>query len=236
VWVHDIEGKRYLAFVPDNKIYQSIINTEQPDIIQLEYLKMLLGGLYLNDKAPENILLVGLGGGTIAKAINTFLPQAKLDIVEINPLIPPITKRYFSFEPNNNTKIFVMDGYLFIKNAQAKKYDLIILDAFNKDYIPPSFLTPELVDNVKKSLKPNGVVAVNTFEESQFHDTENKLYKDTFGSFFNITNGDNRIILAKVGPLPRLEQIKARAQNWAFSLARVGIDTKWLVEKFSQPQ
>lgn len=231
LWVHEESRARMLSFVPDNSIFQSLIKLDQPDVVQFEYIRFLLSSLFLN-KAPENILLLGLGGGTAAKALNTLLPQAKLDVVEINPLIPHVAEKFFLYNPNSNTEITVGDGYQFVLNAKDSKYDLIILDAFDKDYIPAPFLTDKFVENVKRILKDDGVVAVNTFEQSKFFEIESKLYHNSFKSFYELKNGNSRIIIAKKGIIPTLAKIKEKAKGWAFNLYQVGISAGDLAEKF----
>ena len=232
LWVDESNNARVLSFVPDFHVYQSIIKLDQPNIIQLDYIKFLLSSLFLN-KAPEHILLLGLGGGTTAKAINTVLPYSKLDIVEINPLIPPIAEKFFLFKPNSNTEITVADGYSFVLNSVDSKYDLIILDAFDRDYIPAPFLTDRFVKNVKRILKKDGIVAVNTFVSSRISATESAIYKKGFKSFFEITNDASRVIIAKKGTLPSVSQVKEKAKGWAFNLYQVGINAQELAEKFT---
>ena len=232
LWVHENQGVRALSFKADNSIYQSRIKLDQPLIIQFEYIKFLLSSLLLN-KAPEHILLLGLGGGTAAKAINTLLPQAKLDVIEINPLIPPVAEKFFLYKPNNNTKITVADGYLYVLKAESSKYNLIILDAFDRDYIPAPFLTDKFVENIKRILKDNGVVAVNTFIDSEFTRIESEIYRNTFKNFLELTNDASRVIIAKKDNLPTLLQIKENAKGWNFNLYQVGMDATSLAKKFN---
>ena len=232
LWVDEDNNVRILTFVPDFGVYQSIIRLDQPLIVQLDYIKFLLSGLFLN-KAPDRILLLGLGGGTAARALNLVLPSSKLDIVEINPLIPQVAERFFLFKPNSNTKITVADGYSFVLNSVDSRYDLIILDAFDRDYIPAPFLTDKFVKNVKRILKKDGVVAVNTFLDSEFAETESRIYSEGFKSFFELTNNVSRVIIAKKGALPSLSQVKEKASNWAFILYQVGINAQDLAEKFT---
>ena len=64
---------------------------------------------------PEKILMIGLGGATVAKALNILVPNARLDIVEINPAIPPIVADYFEFGETHKNHIFV--AILFLQGT-----------------------------------------------------------------------------------------------------------------------
>lgn len=237
VWVHQVGDQRFLSFAPNSQVVQSIINLARPNLVKFDYLQFQLSSLFLKE-SPKDILLIGLGGGTIARAINNILPDSSLNIVEINPVIPLLAKKFFAFEPNKNTEIFVTDGYLFAQDAPSHKYDLILLDVFDKDYIPKEFLTPQFVQNIKRILKPQGVVAVNTFTDSKTYEAETKLYSDAFGDVINLSNkdegGGNRVMLAMNGKLPSLSAIKMRAAKWAFSFYQLGIDSDSLIKRFPQ--
>ena len=58
--------------------------------------------------------MIGLGGATVAKALNILVPNARLDIVEINPAIPPIVADYFEFGETHKNHIFLADGLEFV--------------------------------------------------------------------------------------------------------------------------
>ncbi|WP_316353959.1 spermidine synthase [Candidatus Trichorickettsia mobilis] len=232
IWVYDsADFKRCLSFVPPGQVIQSCMMTSKPDKLIFDYAKMVLGTLYLN-KNPKKILMIGLGGGSVAKALYTILPSVKLDIVEINPDIPALAKKYFAFKEDDHTQIFVEDGFDFIKNSHHNSYDIVIIDAFTKDYVPPSFLTLEFIQNVQNILKPNGVVAVNTFKNNNYYELESRLYKEIFGNFFNLISLETRVIIAKKGKLPSFAKIQKQAINWKFSFTRLDINEEWLLDKF----
>ncbi|MGI4776261.1 MAG: spermidine synthase [Janthinobacterium lividum] len=233
LWVKQNGNDRYLTFSATNDlITQSFIKLDAPSIVQLDYIKMILGGLLLKSKYND-ILVLGLGGGTIPAALNKLLPNNRIDIAEINPLMVKVAQDFFNFKPNKNTNIYIVDGYKFIKKSVPEKYDLIFLDAFNKDYIPAQFLTTEFIDILKKCLKPGGVVAVNTFANTQFYETESNLYNNGFGKILNIDDTYNRIIFAVKGNMPSIDQISENAKKWSFSLYSIGIDTDWLIQKIA---
>lgn len=225
-------NERCLIFGNGN-ITQSCILLDVPDRLRFDYTKMILGALYLNP-TPKKILMIGLGGGSLARAIKSILPQAKFEIVEINPALPRVAQKYFMFEEGKNIKVIVEDGVEFINKSKPNIYDLIILDGFGEDYIPPDFLTKEFVEKAKKSLTARGIIAVNTFVRSKFHDTENELYQGAFGSYYNLVSEGNRIILVKKDGLPNKETIEKNAEKWAFSFIFLGIDKNWLLEKFAK--
>lgn len=185
-----------------------------PDRLVFEYAQMMLGALYI-DPAPKRILIIGLGGGTLPSALQELVPNARIDVVELDPAVDRIARRYFEFKPAANTRVTIQDGRVFVRRAAKAKttYDLVMLDAFEADYIPEHMLTREFLQEVKSILAPRGVLMANTWSTSGLYDHESATYAAVFGSFFNMKLG-NRIIVARMGGLPDAAELRRNAQLW----------------------
>jgi spermidine synthase len=159
---------------------------------------MTMAALLFN-RDPQKILIVGLGGGTLPEAFFDLLDNARIDTVEIDPAVIKVAKEYFLFEDNERKRVIAQDARVFIKRAilQSTEYDLVILDAFNGDYIPEHLMTKEFLLEVQKVLSRDGVLVANTFGTSKLYDYESNTYQDVFGSFINYKRPEtgNRLII-----------------------------------------
>ncbi|MBA2628737.1 MAG: fused MFS/spermidine synthase, partial [Rickettsiaceae bacterium] len=181
IWVFEKTGQRCMTFIePPTPIVQSCALAQNPKIVLHGYIKLFLSTLFFNDN-PQRILVIGLGGASVHKALNILLPRTQIDTVEINEVLPKIVDQYFGYKEDYRNKIFIEDGAIFAKKAPANIYDIVLIDAFNADYIPPQFLTDEFMQNIKKMLTANGVVAINTFTISKTYKFESDLFKHNFG-------------------------------------------------------
>jgi spermidine synthase len=200
-----------------------------PDRLVFEYAQMMLAGLYVNPE-PKRILVIGLGGGTLPSALQELVPGAKLDIVELDPAVDRVARRYFGFTPAANTRVTIEDGRVFVKRAQRSKttYDLIMLDAFEADYIPEHMLTREFLQEVKSIMAPRGVLVANTWSSSGLYDHESATYAAVFGPFFNMKLG-NRVILVQQGGLPAPADLRRNAQLWEPKLGPRGAASAFLL-------
>lgn len=227
--VEDNYNLRCLKFnVKSSKTNQSCMYKNDPEKLVFNYTKLLFSGLLMMDKAPENILIIGLGGGTMSNTLHQLYPSAKIENVEIDPAVIKVAKQYFSFFENENVTSKVQDGRIFIKRALLKKqqYDWIILDAFNGDYIPEHLLTKEFLQESKQLLTPKGVLSANTFSISKLYAHESATYKAVFGDFYNVRNGknSNRIILTTNAKLPDADHINQRAKSLEQALKPYGVN------------
>ena len=200
-----------------------------PDKLVFEYTQMMLAGLYL-DPQPKHILIIGLGGGTIPSALQALVPSAQLDVVELDDAVNRTARQYFNFTPAAGTHVTIEDGRVFVKRAGLAKasYDLIMLDAFEADYIPEHMLTKEFLQEVKAIMAPKGVLVANTWSSSGLYDHESATYASVFGDFFNMKLG-NRVIVAQLGGLPSDADLKRNADAWEPRLAPRGATESFLL-------
>lgn len=217
ILVEDKGDLRCLKFnVKTSKTSQSCLYKSDPQRLVFNYTKLLFSGVLLLDN-PKNILIIGLGGGTMSNTLQQIYPESTITNVEIDPAVIKVARLHFGFLENQQITSVVQDGRIFIKRAiiQKKQYDWIILDAFNGDYIPEHLLTQEFLQEAKSILSENGILSANTFSVSSLYAHESATYKKVFGDFYNVRNrkNSNRIILTIKGKLPSNELINQRAKG-----------------------
>jgi spermidine synthase len=229
VWVYDSKGLRCMSFLePPSPINQSCMSLSKPKNILFDYTQIFLSTLFIKE-APRKILIIGLGGATVPKALNILVPNANIHIVEINPAIPPLVEKYFNYKFNETNQVFIEDGVDYVKNSSADRYDIVFIDAFSADYIPEGILTSEFMQSIKRIMRQNGVVAMNTFISSKESALESKLFKDTFGEYYNLKNSRTRVLLASTKKLPKYNAIALNSNIWLYRMVEVGVNQAALV-------
>jgi len=189
--------------------------------------------LYLQPE-PDKILIIGLGGGTLPSTLSRIFPKAKIDTIEIDPAVVRVAQKYFNFRTTSTNNVSEEDGRVFVKRAITKgmKYDLIMLDAFDHDYIPEHLLTQEFLKEVKKVMTPGGVLTANTWSSSRLYDHESATYESVFGVFFNLRL-NSRVILVKNDGLPSRLVITKNAKALEARLKPFGVGADFLLPLFS---
>ena len=95
----------------------------------------------------NKILILGLGGGTLAKLLRKKYPNAKITGVEIDPIMIELGKKYLRLD-DFNVDIKIQDADSF----KLKGYDLVIID---------TYLGDKYVDLFNKDLLESKVVVFN---------------------------------------------------------------------------
>jgi spermidine synthase len=148
--------QRYMDF---ENLRQSAMLLKDPWELRLRYTRFLPLALTLQPE-PKRALILGLGGGSFPKRLYRDLPDVKVDVVDIDPEVIAIAKRYFQVPEDARLRLFAKDGRRFVQEA-ADTYDLIFLDAYNSDTIPFHLATREFYEEIKARLRPGGVVVSN---------------------------------------------------------------------------
>ncbi|MFM1885885.1 MAG: hypothetical protein RL026_1042 [Pseudomonadota bacterium] len=237
VLVYEQAGERCMCFTRQCRIgRQSCLEIARPRHLALSYTHMMLAGTLLTRaEPPRSVLVVGLGGGSIPGALRELLPDARIDVVEIDPAVTRVARRFFGFQDGALTRVAEVDGRVFIKRALrgTQRYDAVLLDAFDHEYIPEHLLTREFLEEVKALLAPGGVLVANTFSSSRLYDHESATYAAVFGSFFNLKR-DNRVIVARPAGLPTATDLAQRAARWEEPLRRFDVTLAPLLPMFSR--
>ncbi|HEY9281069.1 MAG TPA: fused MFS/spermidine synthase [Eoetvoesiella sp.] len=212
---------------------QSCIDLQAPDKLVFDYTRTMMTALFVKPD-PSSVLIVGLGGGTLSRALGKALPEAVIDTVEIDPAVAKVAQRFFGYKQGPRQRLFLEDGRAFIERVhrEGRHYDVVMLDAFDVDYIPAHLLTREFLQHVRAILTPNGVLVANTFSRSAVYAQESATYADVFGDFFNLRDG-NRVIIATRGTLPDTATLQDNAHAVASKLKPFGINIKNQLHMFS---
>lgn len=199
-----MEGQDFRCMSFDRRnLFQSCMRKDAPNALALEYTRGLLAGLRLLERPPENILLIGMGGGSIPKAVMQHWPDVQLDVVELDQAVVQVAKDWFAFAPSAQITITVQDARAFVRQRirQCQHYDFIMLDAFDQDYIPEHLLTVEFLQQIRQLLAPGGVVAANTFAQGRLQAHEEATWQAVFPSLWRSKRLMNDIIYAATQPL-----------------------------------
>jgi spermidine synthase len=215
---------------PPKGMKQSCLDLNKKNTLVFEYQKKMLGSLMINPY-PRKVLVIGLGGGSLAKALSHMYKDISLDIVEINPFVLEAAERYFFFQKTNKTRIFLEDAYDFVERESKNNpsYDLVILDAFDSQYIPRTLLSQRFFSNLKRMITADGVIAINSFTNSQYAKLEQQLLQDNFNHFYKMP-GKNLVLL--ISKYKSKDELSSNGSKIEKQLALINLTTQDLISRF----
>lgn len=109
----------------------------------------------------KNCLILGLGGGTVAKLVRKFWPDAKITGVDIDPMMIALGKKYLGLD-RIDVEIKIADAYKYLKNSQQNSdYDLVVIDTYSGDQFPADFETEQFLSLTRGPLLRQRMVIFN---------------------------------------------------------------------------
>ncbi|RIA75755.1 spermine/spermidine synthase [Anaeroplasma bactoclasticum] len=150
-----------------------------------------------DDDGTVDVLILGLGTGTFATESMNYYNNLRIDGVEIDQKIVDLAYEYFDLPKEVNA--YTMDGRSYITNCD-KKYDIIMVDAYQDITIPFQMSSLEFFTIVGDHLNPGGVMVVNmnmkTNKEGGIVDYLCGTIKNVFNNAYTVDCGTNRELFA----------------------------------------
>lgn len=156
--VKENSSTRSLYFGSDAK--QSSMYLCDPDLLALNYTKVMAMGLFLQ-KEIDSVLILGLGGGSLAKFIHRHFPNCRIDVVEYNETVRDLAYEYFELPQHSNIQVHLADAGEFVRNPEIGSYDLILVDVYHGEGMSDSVKGMGFYNACCSHIKPKGLLIMN---------------------------------------------------------------------------
>ncbi len=164
VEVSEEDGVRSLHLGGD--AIQSSIRLDRPDELALDYTRAMMAFL-LFQPLPREVLMIGLGGGSMARYIHQRMPETRTTVVEINAKVLAVARSMFHFPPDDaRLKVEIADGADYVCE-HAGSADVLLVDGFDDGKQPAALCTQAFYDAAYAALRSGGVMAVNFMAEER---------------------------------------------------------------------
>ena len=164
--VVDALDVRYLYL--DTKVVQSAMDLSRPTRLVLEYTKSMMAFLIFQP-APQRILLLGLGGGSVAKFIMTHFPQAELTIVEQRQDVIDVARQYFYLSEHPRLSIINDDALFYLRRLEVDKkslFDVVLVDIFDGHGMSHPMHDYEIYKYIRSAMSANGIAVFNLWSQN----------------------------------------------------------------------
>lgn len=135
----------------------------------------------VREKENSNVLILGMGTGTFARQCRTYFGEVDIEGVEIDEKIIGLSHEYFDLP--EEIRVTAYDGRAYL-NAVDKRYDVIMVDAYQDITIPFQMSTEEFFTMVKEHLTEDGVMVVNMNMHTEQEGNINQYLSDTIAEVF----------------------------------------------------
>jgi spermidine synthase len=188
-------GVRTLEFMSGN--LQSAMRVARPDQLILAYVRAMMGfALFL--PRPRHILMVGLGGGSMAKFCHRHFPDARITVVELRADV--IALRELFLVPPDSARFQVIHGdAVDVIASMNDEVDVLIVDGFDEAGLPPALGSAKFYASCRRAMRDGGVMVANVFSYDHNYTKMVHRLSLVFNErlcWFDGVAGNNRILYA----------------------------------------
>lgn len=173
VYVSEKFGVRSLHIGSDT--VQSSMRIARPNDLELSYTRSMMTFLLFQPE-QHSVLMIGLGGGSVAKFILHHMPEVRVRVLEIDPQVVAIARQCFLVPPDDaRFEVVVGDGAEYMAREDVHA-DVIMVDGYDAESHVASLATREFYADCRARLLPGGVLVVNLWGgDREFNDVLKRI-------------------------------------------------------------
>jgi spermidine synthase len=244
IWERVFDGSYDKPFIVDSALtrclhfdldaVQSAMDLEHPERLCLAYTRKMMAFL-LFKRTPARILLLGLGGGSIAKFCYRQLQSSALTAVEMNADVISLREEFRIPADDERFRVICADGAAYVSKLSRCK-DVILADACDRSGVAPQLDTLEFYRNARRSLVRDGVLVANLCGDPHGRNAHLLMIRQVFGDdvlTLPVRSDGNLIVFAFRGGCPavRLANFASDALELKHSL---GLDFPHYIRRLAR--
>ena len=151
----------------DGRFIQSAMRISAPDQLLLGYTRAMMAFLLFNP-APRHILMIGLGGGSLAKYCYRKLPASRITVLELERDVIALRGKFVIPDDDERFQIVHVDAldHLAAMHAKGDKADIILHDGYSADGLAPSLSSAAFYRLCHGVLESDGVLVSNLWGDA----------------------------------------------------------------------
>ncbi|MFB9824768.1 spermidine synthase [Halobaculum roseum] len=178
----------------------SAMDIEEPNRHVFEYTRYFhLPYLFADDPDEiDRVLFIGGGGFTGPKRFVHEYENVTVDVAEIDPAVIDAATEYFRVEESERLNIYNEGGRQFLRETN-RTYDLIVLDAYQKDKVPFELTTREFMSLANNRLDDDGILFANVISAprgpaSKFYRAEYRTVSREFPQVYSFPTAGGGVV------------------------------------------
>ena len=194
-------SERQLLFTRSS--LQSTMRIDEPDALICAYTQKMMSFLLFNPD-PRHIVMIGLGGGSLAKFCYRNLRNTRITGVEIDADVIALRDEFLLPADNARFRVVHADGSRFMSQLN-EPVDVMLVDAFDASGIAPTLATSNFYNDAAARLDDDGILVMNLSGERSRYPTHLRRLRRAFDNrllTLPVASSDNVLVFAFKSELP----------------------------------
>ena len=157
---------------------QSAMRLEDPFALELDYTRCMMAFLLFHPE-PRRALMIGLGGGSLAKFFHRRLAGLRTHIVEYDERVIATARSLFQV-PADDARLTIEHGD-GVQALAPECCDLLVVDGFEDESMPEAMVSQAFFDAAWCALEEPGVLVMNFMDDARDFDRNLQRLEHAFG-------------------------------------------------------
>jgi spermidine synthase len=208
--VSEERGVRYLHV--GGEAIQSAMRLDDPYALELDYTRCMMAFLLFHP-APRRALMIGLGGGSLAKFFHRRLAGLRTHVVEYDERVIATARSLFHV-PADDARLTIEHGD-GVQALAPECCDLLMVDGFEDEATSPALVSQAFFDAAWCALEEPGALVMNIMDDDRDFDRHLKRMENAFSGAvlaFQSLCDPNIVVIALKGSPPEIEWNVLRAR------------------------
>jgi len=229
---------RSLCFAVDGTV-QTEMWLDEPETLVSAYTRKMMGFLLFR-KCPREVVMIGLGGGSLAKFCHRHLPATRMTVIEINPRVIAL-RSHFQIPPDDSRlRVINEDGsaYVAAMARSNQSTDVLLVDAFDRQGIATAVMERSFLQDARRVLSTRGIFVMNLVEDPEVCKRYIAKIRSVFGGpviAVAIESSGNMVVFAGRA-LRNRRRLSAVTRNARHIEARLGLHFPTLLQRTRECQ
>jgi spermidine synthase len=162
-YIFDTPHERRLHFTQEAT--QSAMSLCEPDSLIATYTRKMMAFLLMNPN-PRHIVMIGLGGGSLAKFCYRYLPKTRITVIELNADVIALRDEFLIPKDDARFRVIHGDGAHHVMNM-SESIDALLIDAFDEDGIATTLADARFYASAARLLTERGVLVMNLWGKTE---------------------------------------------------------------------
>jgi spermidine synthase len=195
---------------------QSAMLLSDPDALVTRYTRKMMAFLLFNPN-PKHIVMIGLGGGSLAKFCYRHLPKSRMTVVEINKDVIAMREEFCIPDDDERFRVVHDDGARYVERLD-ERVDVLLVDAFDADGIALTLARSDFYSRAARQLSESGVLVMNFWGPRERYVDNLARAREAFGDSLLLVpvSGDVNVLLfafKQVPPQSITDELEAVARR-----------------------
>ncbi|MBT4501443.1 MAG: spermine synthase, partial [Gemmatimonadetes bacterium] len=212
---------------------QTTMFRSEPQTLALSYTRCMMTGLLFVEPV-RSALILGLGGGALARFLLHYFPECRIDAVEKRMRVVEVARAFFELPVEERLKISVGRAEDFLRRCKEGAYDLVLVDIHDSDGMALGQAEIGFFARCRRLMSDRGLLVINLWsgEKRQVLRRVSGELQRCFAAQvmeLPVAGKSNKVALAFSFPIPKkvLSQVRERAEELE---GRTGVELEQLLE------